>query len=228
MWTLIDECGTRAIEGPAGAPWLADVRDAARVIEACLSSDIDAALLYAPNLTPAFFDLSSREAGEILQKLRNYRIRLAVACPSGTVAFSSRFGDMLAEERRGRFFGVFDTRGEALEWLAGRPLTDPDCLRAEAVALATEVLEGRASAIVAARRMLVVLGRLLPRDDSAFECFVLVDSDTDALPVGIVRAEWDREALRGKEPDVARAEARAMEISEETLRGLVRRWRPQT
>lgn len=38
------------------------------------------ALLYAPNLT-AKFDLSSREAGAILQKLRDYRIRLAVVCP---------------------------------------------------------------------------------------------------------------------------------------------------
>ena len=118
VWTRIDDGHTRAIEGPSGAAWLADVQDAARVIEACLSEDVDAALMYATNLTPAFFDLSSREAGEVLQKLRNYRIRLAVVCPPGTVRFSSRFGEMLAEERRGRFFGVFDTRDEALEWLA--------------------------------------------------------------------------------------------------------------
>ena len=89
------------------------------MVEACLSSDVDGALLYAPNLTAGFFDLSSLEAGEILQKLRNYRIRLAVVCPPGTVRFSSRFGELLAEERRGRFFGVFDTRADALAWLAG-------------------------------------------------------------------------------------------------------------
>ena len=115
---LIEESGVRAIEGPPGEPWLATVHDAARVVEACLSSDVDAALLYAPNLTPAFFDLSSREAGEILQKLRNYRIRLAVVAPTGSVKLSSRFGVMMAEERRGRFFGVFETRDDALAWLA--------------------------------------------------------------------------------------------------------------
>lgn len=116
---LIEGSGVRAIEGPPGEPWLATVHDAARIVEECLSSDVDAALLYAPNLTPAFFDLSSREAGEILQKLRNYRIRLAVVAPTGSVTLSSRFGEMLAEERRGRFFGVFETREEALTWLAG-------------------------------------------------------------------------------------------------------------
>ena len=55
--------------------------------------------------------------GEVLQKLRNYRVRLAVVCPPGTVRFSSRFGEMLAEERRLPHFGVFDTRDEAVAWL---------------------------------------------------------------------------------------------------------------
>jgi len=45
------------------------------------------ALLYSSNLPPAFFDLSSREAGTVLQKLRNYR------------------------------FGIFESREAALEWL---------------------------------------------------------------------------------------------------------------
>ena len=77
-----------------------------------------AALLYAPNLTAEFFDLSSGQAGSILQKLRNYGLRLAVICPQGTVRFSSRFGEAAAEERRGGYFAVFDTRAQALEWLA--------------------------------------------------------------------------------------------------------------
>jgi hypothetical protein len=34
-------------------------------------------VLYSENLPPAFFDLSSGVAGAILQKLRNYKIRLA-------------------------------------------------------------------------------------------------------------------------------------------------------
>lgn len=61
---------------------------------------------------------SSGEAGAVLQKLRAYGVRLAVVCPAGSVQFSSRFGEMVAEERLRRHFGVFETRHDAREWLA--------------------------------------------------------------------------------------------------------------
>ena len=116
--SVVEEHGVRAVEGPPGEPFMIRAEDATRVVEACLSAGVDAALLHARNLTPAFFDLSSGEAGAVLQKLRNGRVRLAVVCPPGTITFSSRFGEVVAEERRGRFFGVFDSRAEALAWLA--------------------------------------------------------------------------------------------------------------
>jgi hypothetical protein len=115
--TLIDESGVRVVEGVAGEAFMSSVQDIDRVIEACFSDGANAALLYAANLPPAFFDLSSGEAGAILQKLRNYRIRLAVVCPAGSVQFSSRFGEMLADERRGPHFRLFETRHAASEWL---------------------------------------------------------------------------------------------------------------
>jgi hypothetical protein len=93
---------------------------AVRVVEECLSAGTDLALLHAANLPPAFFDLSSRVAGDVLQKIRNYRIRLAVVCPPGAVRFSSRFGEMLADERRLRHFDVFEMREEAVAWLSAR------------------------------------------------------------------------------------------------------------
>lgn len=114
---VMDEDGVTFVEGAPDQPLMASVKDVDRVIEACFSSRLDCALLYAANLTPAFFDLSSREAGEILQKLRNYRIRLAVVCPPDGAGFSSRFGEMLAEERRGTDFAVFDARHAAVDWI---------------------------------------------------------------------------------------------------------------
>lgn len=75
------------------------------------------ALLYGGNLTRGFFDLSSGEAGAVLQKLRNYGVRLAVVCPAGSVRFSSRFGELLAEERLGQHFAVLETREAARRWL---------------------------------------------------------------------------------------------------------------
>src|SRR5262249_5709249 len=115
--------GLRLIEGPSDAPLMSRTEDATRLVEACLSHRAQCALLYACNLTAAFFDLSSGEAGAILQKLRNYRLPLAVVCPAGSVRFSSRFAEMEAEERRGLYFGVFDTREQALEWIAERAVS---------------------------------------------------------------------------------------------------------
>jgi hypothetical protein len=115
--TLIDDAGVRFLESPSGRQLLHSVGDAERLVEACLSRGVDCALLYAANLTHGFFDLSSGEAGAILQKLRNYRIRLAVVCVPGTVQISSRFGELLAEEARSNQFGLFESREAALGWL---------------------------------------------------------------------------------------------------------------
>ncbi|WP_441292811.1 DUF4180 domain-containing protein [Sorangium sp. KYC3313] len=117
--TVVDEGGVQFVEGSPDHGLMESVRDVDRVIEACFSGGVLCALLYPANLTAAFFDLSSGEAGEILQKLRNYWIRLAVVCPPGAADFSSRFGEMVAEERGGQHFGVFETRNAAVEWLRG-------------------------------------------------------------------------------------------------------------
>ena len=122
MLTIVDEGGVRVAEGQPEDPFVTKAGDIGRVIEACFSGGARRVLLYPPNLPPGFFDLSSGDAGTILQKLRNYGIRLAVVCAPGRVAFSSRFGEMLAEERRGMHFGVFDTRDAARAWLnSSRP-----------------------------------------------------------------------------------------------------------
>jgi hypothetical protein len=116
--TVVEELGARFVEGAPSEPLMSRLGDVDRVIEACVSGDTDAALLYPQNLTSLFFDLSSGEAGAILQKLGTYRLRLAVVCVPGQVQFSTRFTEVLAEERRGRNFGVFDNRAEAVRWLA--------------------------------------------------------------------------------------------------------------
>jgi hypothetical protein len=115
--SLVDEGGVRVVEGAPDRPLMTRATDASLIIEACFSHRTRRALLYATNLTGTFFDLSSGDAGEILQRLRNYGVRLAVVCPPGSVQFSSRFGEMLAEEQLRRDFRVFDTRAAAREWL---------------------------------------------------------------------------------------------------------------
>jgi hypothetical protein len=88
-------------------------QDATLVVGACLSARTRLALLYPEHVTPRFFDLSSGEAGEVHDKLRRYGIRLAIVCPPGEVAFSSRFTEILCGD-----LNVFPTRDEARGWLA--------------------------------------------------------------------------------------------------------------
>jgi hypothetical protein len=86
------------------------------VIEASFYDATRRVLLYPENLTARFFDLSSGEAGEILQKLRNYHIRLAIV-RTPELRLSSRFGELLADERGDPYFGLFDDRAAAEAWL---------------------------------------------------------------------------------------------------------------
>lgn len=107
----------KLLEREAGTRYLADATDVGRLIEDCISAGSRAALLHADNLPRKFFDLSSGQAGAILQKLRTYRVRLAVVAPTERVPRSPRFGDMVAEERRSGQFATFETREAAAAWL---------------------------------------------------------------------------------------------------------------
>ena len=108
--------GSRFVEGTPGQPLMGRVEDVSTVLEACFDNAARGLLLYSENLTERFFDLSSGEAGEILQKLRNYRIRLALV-RSPTLQLSSRFDELMADESRGSYFRLFDDRVAAQEWL---------------------------------------------------------------------------------------------------------------
>lgn len=115
---FVEENGVSLVEADPENAFIVSVDDSRRIVESCYYYRADAVLLYPKNLPESFFDLSSGQAGEILQKLRNYRIRLALVCPDvSSVRFSSRFGEMMAEEQKGRDFALFPSRTEALEWL---------------------------------------------------------------------------------------------------------------
>src|SRR5678816_2192334 len=58
------------LEREPGMRYLGDAGEVGRLIEDCVSSGSRSALLYADNLPGTFFDLSSGQAGAILQKLR--------------------------------------------------------------------------------------------------------------------------------------------------------------
>jgi len=112
-----EELGVTFVEGVPARSFLRTPADAERVLESCLSARTRTVLMYSSNLTPRFFDVSSLEAGDILQQLRAYGVRLAVVREPGSMAPSRRFHELLAAERREHFFDMFDSRGAAVEWL---------------------------------------------------------------------------------------------------------------
>ena len=79
----------------------------------------DCLILAAENLDPAFFDLKTRLAGEILQKFSNYRMRLAIV--GDFSGFQSKsLKDFIKESNRtGRVIFV-PTAEEARQLLSGK------------------------------------------------------------------------------------------------------------
>ena len=104
------------LEGEPAARLLHAPEQVVDLIGACFEHGASLVLLYAENLTERFFDLSTGEAGAILQKLRTYRIRLAVVAPDGTPQ-SAMFRELAREERHGDDFRMFDDRAAAEAWL---------------------------------------------------------------------------------------------------------------
>lgn len=110
--------GDRAIiAGTSGVSMIRKTDDVLDLLSAGFEHNARSVLLYAENLPERFFDLSSGEAGAILQKLRNYHVRLAIVAPEGSVRVSKMFREMAREESRGGDFRLFEDEASAVEWL---------------------------------------------------------------------------------------------------------------
>lgn len=73
-------------------------------------------LLLQENLAPEFFDLSTKLAGDILQKLVNYQIKTAFVIDLTTIK-SEKFKEMATEANRGEQFRFFAEHEKAAKWL---------------------------------------------------------------------------------------------------------------
>lgn len=112
----------RAPSTPAGSrPWLepepSGVDDPASWARACVEAEKPALLLDEHRIPPAFFDLGSGFAVELLHRLGLHGIRLAAVVPD-PAAYSVDFQDFVREVNGGRDARFFLTREEATDWLA--------------------------------------------------------------------------------------------------------------
>ena len=109
----IGEGERRGLECTSGLQGVGDVLD---LVGECAGHGATGVLIAAENLPEEFFRLKTGLAGEVLQKLQNYGIRLAGVI-SQEQAESGRFGEFVREANRGRAFRFFATRAEAEAWL---------------------------------------------------------------------------------------------------------------
>lgn len=79
--------------------------------------DFDKVVIYEKNITPEFFDLKTKMAGEILQKFSNYRVRLAIIGDFSRYE-SKSFKDFVFESNSTGHIYFGESLEEALEKLS--------------------------------------------------------------------------------------------------------------
>ena len=117
-YSLRENAARPYIEGDPSRVLIARDSDALEVVGACAELGANRVLLEAASLADAFFDLKTRLAGEVLQRLVNYHVRLALVLES-TSAPGGRFAEMVeeTERQRNRHFRAFASRDDAIDWL---------------------------------------------------------------------------------------------------------------
>lgn len=74
----------------------------------------DKVMIYEKDITPDFFDLKTKIAGEILQKFSNYRIGLAIICDFSKYE-SKSMKDFIFESNKTGHINFVETLEDALE-----------------------------------------------------------------------------------------------------------------
>ena len=97
---VLDVGGKTVIAGRPAVRLLEGPDDLIDLLGAGFEHGARSLLLYAENLPEHFFDLSSGQAGAILQKLRNYHVRLAVVAPEDSVRPRALFRPVASRVRR--------------------------------------------------------------------------------------------------------------------------------
>jgi len=75
----------------------------------------------------------------------------------------------------------------------------------ELASVAQQLIDGKIGVSYASRLILGHASRAYgdPWKNEIFRIFVVIESDTDHLPLGSVRSKWDSEALKKKDEEIA-------------------------
>jgi hypothetical protein len=95
----------------------------------------------------------------------------------------------------------------------------------EVVQHCQDLLEGRVGVIQAARHLMELAFRVRDEDDQDFLLFRVIDSESDALPVGSERAHWSAVALEREDARIAAFEGNWRERAMASARALAQKYR---
>jgi hypothetical protein len=99
---IIERNGFRLLLIATDGPALVSYRDATDLVGDALSEGVAAVVIPAARLDPAFFQLRSGVAGEFIQKIVQYRLKLAIIGDiSAHTAKSEPLRDFVRESNRG-------------------------------------------------------------------------------------------------------------------------------
>jgi hypothetical protein len=106
----------------------------------------------------------------------------------------------------------------------GQHWTDPAVIRA--LDAARKFIAGEMGTIATCRALSALRGEVGQDLEGVFETFVGVDSETDDLPVGPVRAEWNPAVLALKDIEIARCERQYRSVVLKACRELIQKLCP--
>lgn len=90
--------------------------DALELVALCGENNTDLLMIHYEALADDFFNLKTKTAGNILQKLINYRIKTVAVIPK-EIAQQGRFREFVLEINKGQSFRVYETKNTAETWL---------------------------------------------------------------------------------------------------------------
>ncbi|MDJ1471854.1 DUF4180 domain-containing protein [Cytophagaceae bacterium DM2B3-1] len=105
--------GTSIAEAISEALIITNLQDALDLIGNCSYQGADKIIVYEQNITPDFFDLKTKLAGEVLQKFSNYRMQLAIVGDFSQYS-SHSLQSFIYESNKGSLVKFVSTLEEAL------------------------------------------------------------------------------------------------------------------
>lgn len=94
-----------------------NVQDGVDLIGNIYYQGFDKVIVYEKNITPLFFDLSTKIAGEILQKFSNYRMSLAIVGDFSKYP-SKSMGNFISESNQHGQINFVNSTSEAIDVLS--------------------------------------------------------------------------------------------------------------